>query len=108
MYSLIKSINDNWFDFWNIEPTDPLKMFKGKEHKKTEESGESEGYSWNSEEWTSEDGSTKYYRKVMTSKPKEKEKTANLEEELNKAIKEQRFEDAIKFKDLLKEKKKQD
>lgn len=102
MYSLIKSI-DSWLDFWNIEPTDPNKIFKGKEHKKTEESGESEDYKWTSEEWTSEDGHTKFYRKVMTSKPKPEKK--DLHKELDLAIKEQRFEDAIKLRDQIKKEK---
>jgi protein-arginine kinase activator protein McsA len=102
MYSLIKSI-DNWLDFWNIEPTDPRKIFGSKEHKRTEESGESEDYKWTSEEWTSEDGKTKFYRKVMTSKAKPEKR--NLQKELDLAIREQRFEDAIKLRDEIKKEK---
>lgn len=67
MFSLIKA-----FDWWDMKPADPSKMFKDLKHKRTEETGENEDYAWKSEEWSSEDGTAKFTRKVYTSKPREK------------------------------------
>jgi len=98
MFSLIKA-----FDWWDMKPTDPSNMFKDLKHKRTEESGETDDYFWKSEDWSSEDGTAKFTRKVYTSKPRER--TENLKAELDKAIAEQRFEDAIKIRDKINEKK---
>lgn len=99
MFSLIRS-----FDWWDMKPSDPTKLFKDVQHKRTEESGENEDYEWSSEEWTSEDGRTKYTRKVFRSKP-EKVDVAKLEADLKKAVDEQRFEDAIRLRDVLNKQK---
>lgn len=91
------------FDF-EINSFKPEKMFKNVKYEKTEETGSDDNSTWKSEKWSSEAGNISYYKKVTTYKPQE-EKQPTLEElqsNLDEAVKEQKFELAIKLRDKIK------
>jgi|SRR3989304_8871093 len=87
----------------------------GNKQNKTEESGEDENGKWNVQTWTDEDGTT-CRRTVITSgnfgmfrhpdDPARKPDLKLLEERMKKAIEEERFEDAAKYRDEIAKAKK--
>lgn len=104
--SLFKSFENMLDSFkfeFNFESTKPENIFKNVEYEKTEETGSDENSSWKSERWTSEDGNIKYYKKVTTFKSKETKKPTleDLKNQLNEAVKEQKYETAIKLRDTI-------
>jgi len=87
--------------------TNPVDLFKDIEHEKTEEEGSNETSTWKTEKWSSSTGNVTFYKKVIKFKPKETKEPSieDLKNLLNKAIEEERFEDAIKLRDQIKNKK---
>lgn len=111
MVSIFKSFEQMLDSFkFNLEvfSTKPEDLFKDVEYEKTEESGTDENSTWKVEKWSSAAGNVSFYKKVTKYKPKE-QKTPTVEElkaQLQEAIKEEKFEKAIKLRDEINKMKK--
>lgn len=110
MLTLFKTF-DKFLNSFNFEfEMNPEQMFKDIKHEKTEEKGSDENSTWHQETWTSENGKYSYYKKVTKYQPKQETKKEptllELKQKLEDVLKEQKYEEAIKLRDAIKEKEK--
>jgi excinuclease UvrABC helicase subunit UvrB len=96
-----KSLLEEIFDF------NPKKMYfpdeANSKFEKIEEEGEDESLKWKIETWKSSDGKTNFTRKTFSHKNNFRESEKHLNEKLELAVKEQRFEDAAILRDKINE-----